>query len=511
MTVTKRVLALLLTIVVGSYFIWDNADERGVQLFQKVGVQSYALHYDQKIFNFLLSITPHPTFVHLDAIFSMDVKAFDEEEVEVAIDLSDINLRLEPQNLALSETLSEYYGRSAKIILNQDGQIKRMQFAGLDENYVGYKELLRALEMIFKREMHYKVDQVDGLGQYVAAYRKDDHLLKRQKKTYTQTLENRDIIIYDAQASAQHHQRSNWFEQFDLHEKLRVLQGSQKLLQVETTISLSLVAPIQAEVTVDEDELYAMRMADTNLYESLEKEAHESYFEQNSYDLQKLLSEIIATPDARDLYVKLSRYLKLHPEEIAALYEEIERQPDKISRDLLATLEALQLEASQQLLNQVARDSSMQPMNRIRSIIALGAQEEPTPESLSNLEALLLEHDDEVSTDLSNTALLALGAVGGRSEALEHEVSAYIEEELRSADNYARAKTALLAAKNGGVRSYITFIIPYLYHDDIRLRRLSLELLLTYREEGRVLAAIEQQVTQEEDDLLREAFEAALQ
>jgi len=101
---------------------------------------------------------------------------------------------------------------------------------------------------------------------------------------------------------------------------------------------------------------------------------------------------------------------------------------------------------------------------------------------------------------------LALGNVGRKSEHTKEMVQPLINSALSSAQTYAEAKVAILAAKNGGVKPYIEKLIPYLKSQDDRLRERVLNLLTPYCKQSDVGVAIEMQSIQERQEGLKKQF-----
>jgi len=84
---------------------------------------------------------------------------------------------------------------------------------------------------------------------------------------------------------------------------------------------------------------------------------------------------------------------------------------------------------------------------------------------------------------------------------------ATIKAALRDAQNYSEAKVALLAAKNGGTKPYLEEILPYLSHQDARLRERTLKIVTPYACEYEVLAVMQQQSDVETKEELKSTID----
>ena len=87
------------------------------------------------------------------------------------------------------------------------------------------------------------------------------------------------------------------------------------------------------------------------------------------------------------------------------------------SDTLIFALEDIGSPSAQDHLVEIASDDRQRSMDRLRAIMALGAQAEPTPATLDSLWSTALLRVDRQTVDLSNTALLSLGIAGS---ALRH-------------------------------------------------------------------------------------------
>jgi len=477
------------------------------RLFYMPGHTAYKLSYQQKIFNFSLSDTPSASLVTLKADLHLQVIKIMPNQIDAVMRLDNVDLSLFPENSRLSSMLSDYYSRVVKIQFDTKGRIISTEFAGLEKNFSGYKQLLWQLEMLLQEKKEYSSYQTDALGRYSAEYRREKNRLIRNKKEYVDTVNNSDIIIYDSRAEAILTEGTNWYREFTFKEKLRILQEGKKVLQIHTDISMQYFDDEDTTVVANEAAMAAARQSDTDLFQNVEDEMNDAHFRAAHIDRKVLLDRIEKDPSNPKNYETLARYLKLHPEEITLLYDFILKSNSDVTRNIIALLDDLQLDESQQLLSQVALDSSVVPMDRIRSVIALGGQQRPDSEVVSALEALYAEDDDEVSRDLSNTALLAMGSLSNSTDETAELLRINIEEALRDAKSYEEARVALLAAKNGGVAAYIPGILPYVYHQRRKLRLLSVELLTPYVKEDVVKEAFYKQWLHEKDPEIREILQ----
>ena len=504
MTATRVVLVFAALLAVITFFVLKS-EHQEQQLFSSTATQHYELHYQQKIFDFSLNDFPAPSFVFLVADLQMQVKEQGSEEVTVLFKLSDINLTLVPENRRLSSALRDYYSRIVKVHFSPDGKIIAMEFAGLQKNFVGYRQMLQQLEMIIKHKAHYTLKQDDALGTYEANYSASSLQLTRHKKGYQRVQNDAKIIIYKSVSEATFAQEHSWYETFKLEERLRLTKEGEKVLQVETKIDLKGLEDQVANIEMDTRAFSKLQDEDRDLYQKVEDETLEDYFKKEKLDLDALLARVIQDPSDLKAYSQLQTYLRLHPEKIKALYEVINRVQDGVARDLIAILDDLQLPESQSLMARIAQDDEVREMNRIRSVIALGAQKNVTPEVVTALQVLHLEREDEAARDLSNTALLSMGALSQKEAAVE--VQEEVKSALRDADSYETARIALLSAKNGGVKPYLSEIIPYLDDKNRKLRMLSITLLKPFIEDSEVADALKSAYEEEVDSEVKECLD----
>ena len=504
MTVTKVVIAVAALFGVITFFVLRSEDQEQ-QLFSSTATQQYELHYQQKIFDFSLDDFPVPSFVFLEADLQMQVKEQDREGVRVLFKLSDINLTLVPENRRLSGALRDYYSRVVKVHFSSEGKIIAMEFSGLQKNFVGYQQMLQQLEMIIKKKPHYILKQEDALGTYAAQYTASSQELTRHKKAYHSVHNDAKIIVYKSLAEATFIKGRSWYETFKLEERLRFTNEGKKVLQVETKIDLTSLEGHVSSIELDEKVFSRLQNEDYDLYQKVEDESLEDYFKKEQLDLDALLARIVKDPSDLKAYSQLQTYLRLHPEKISALYEVINRVEDGVARDLIAVLDDLQLPESQRLMVRIAQDDTVREMNRIRSVIALGAQQNVTAEVVTALQILHLEREDEAARDLSNTALLSMGTLSRNEAAVE--VQEEVKSALRDADSYETARIALLSAKNGGVKPYLSEIIPYLEDKNRKLRMLSISLLEPFIEESEVADALKSAYEEEADNEVKERLD----
>jgi hypothetical protein len=510
MTATR----LLAGLAIIAALFYAAVPEKKARLFHQSGLRSYDLEYEQKIFNFLLSSAPAPAFVQMRAKLYFRVLEVGDEKVDVVLQLDQIDLRMEPENAPLTRALREYYGHAVSACFRPDGTLLSMGFPGLEENYAGYRQMFMQMEMLLQERAVYTSLQKDELGSFRADYTRASDRVVRTKKRYDDT-DERSILVYQSKAEALLPSQKNWFESFSLVEKIRIKKEGKKVLQMLTKIRVNASDEVTTEdkkgvaMYDEEDSLEAVRN-DTNLFEKIERDQQRDYFTERGYDFAKLLQEIREGSDAPEGYAKLESYLKLHPDEIVELHAVINASQNDVARGLIALLESLQLPQSQALLSEMATDPGTVEMNRIRSVIALSGQESPTQNVLSSLEMLAGERGPTGTESLANTALLALGSLGSKSDEAMQASLPTLQKALENASDYNDAKAALLAAKNAGVAPLVNEIIPYLSSENVKLRKLSVSLLSGYTDNAAVQADIRQQRLAEQDADVKKALSALL-
>ncbi len=507
MTVTKRVLLALVLLVGGMALVYSMKTPEEKGLFIAKGASTYTLTYTQKIFNFALSSSPTPSYVNLDAQLVLNVIDLSDKKITTTVKLQNIDLSLTPENSRLSDALKRYYQRSVKVVFGRDGHIVSMEFAGLESNYVGYRQLLQQLEVVVRDKSRYTLEQHDGLGEYKALYHHEGSVIKRIKKVYTKPVDHTQVLLYSSEATARYKADKNWFESIAFKERLRLLHGNKRLLQTETTIALKRVATDDGKRdTIDEHYFKVSKEEDSDLYQRVEHEQSESYFKAHGYTLENLLA---ACKEGRKMedYTRLEQYLRLHPNEIPALYDVIAAAENDVARDLIAVMEVLQLPQSQELLTTIATDDSFTSMNRIRAIIAISGQKTLTNTLYNGLNVLVQDRHDEQTKDLSNTALLALGSISRDSNKNSVEVRETLIGALSNAHGYDAVKTALLAIENAGVSRYVDVLLPYVHDVDRRIRLRAVTMLSPFIDKIAVKDAFEAQLQEEQDKRIRQKLD----
>ena len=509
MTVTKLLTStLIVALVLGIYYSLFTKPQEVTPLFLEDSTAQYQLHYHQKIFDFSLQDRPKPTHVWLESTLVFQVQKIDTKGADVLMKLQDITLRLEPSNDVLSQALTDYYSREVAVRYSLEGEVLEMNFPGNERNYVGYRQLLKQLEVIVKDKTTYKIVQEDGLGRCEMVYTHQGLEVKREKEQYISSEDGSSVRIYHSLAKVQLDSSLSWYKGFSFKERVRLSKDGKKVLQVESNIDLTLQKSRALEkINLDPILFQKQQEEDVDIYQKIEDDQVQQFFDAQGYTFNSLVERVLHTPDSIEALNLLERYLQLHPEEIEKLQEHFYGMDNRSARNIISVLENLQLPASQQLLVAFTEDEQMMQMNRIRSVIALSGQDTLSDEGVEALSRLHERHEDGAAQERSDTALLALGNVGRKSKHTEEMVQPLIINALNSAQTYAEAKVAILAAKNGGVEPYIEALIPYLQSQDDRLRERVLTLLAPYCKENNVGMAIELQSVQERQESLKKQFQ----
>jgi len=122
------------------------------------------------------------------------------------------------------------------------------------------------------------------------------------------------------------------------------------------------------------------------------------------------------------------------------------------SAALIRGLEEIGSPAAQEALIAIQSQGAQRHMDRLRAVMSLGAVEFPTEAAISGLWSAAGERLEPNSLDLSNTALLALGAAGSRLRGRKPEaydaLSARLVAELRGASDSPKRAMTLKAIGN---------------------------------------------------------------
>jgi hypothetical protein len=491
--------------------IWEEKPSPSPKLFTRIGTQIYKMSYHQKIFNFLLEKNPSAAHTALEATLYLKILSIQKEKIEALIQLKKVYLKSTPSNTLLTNKLAEYYSRTVGITFAPNGQILSFAFPGLAENYVGYKQMFQQMEILFLPEYKEKQIQTDTLGTYEADYHYTANRVIRHKRRYTSSSQNNRILLYASEANTT--TLGKWYTDFTMHENLRILHKKEKLAEIHTQIKLIPYTPTEISqepiVLLTEEKRLARIKYDKNIFKSIEEIQLKQAFQKKRTTLKHLLATIIQAPNNLSYWNDLELFLRLYPNKINDLLPYLNQDNTPIARDIIAILEHLGLAQSQDLLATVSTDSDSDPMNRIRSIIALSSQKQPTDSVLLALEELIDSRDDDNQKDRADTALLALGSLC-KNPTVATEYSEYIQNALENASNYSTSKIAILSAKNGGTLPWIEGLIPYLHASDSRLRSLSLTALSIHIEDARVRNALEAQLHREQNPKIKERIKNIL-
>lgn len=509
MRVTKfsiLIVIVALTVVAIAFFLPEEKKTNPIEaefpsLFQITGLQTYQLHYQQKSINFGLSNSRYE--VDMTANLDIQVDEITEGIVKTRFQLRDIQLISQPENKGLDQALTDYYARVVKVNFEPNGRMASIEFPGLDENYVGYRQMLLQMEMVLQQKPNYQLQQTDALGSYQSTYQKQNQELRRLKRHYQQNAN--EVVVFRSKAEAELSKDENWFQTFNLIEKIQIKQDGKKVLQNDTDIVLQRITASKEKVaafkTIEEDQ---------NLFQTLEEKQTKLYFQQQVIDLGKLIKKVTAMPESIVAFDELQTYLSLYPDQITQLRTVIENGSSALARNSIAILDAMQHEQAQQFLAGLVADTQLPAMNRTRAVIALSGQKKPSIEVIDTLKAVNLDRNSEDANDLANTALLALGNLAKGQDEVKSSILPVIQNALMDATNYNNAKAALLAAKNAGTKDLIDDILPYLNSDNLKLRKLAFSLLELESNHPNVQVAIQQRSEVETDKDLKKQMINAL-
>jgi hypothetical protein len=460
-------------------------------LFLEKQLHCYRLSYHQNILNFGLNNTPLPVKTSLEGTLCIDILHVDTRRVQTAVQLHDFHLQTQPPQPELTNQLAQYYARPVSIVFSPEGRILNFRFPGKATNYAGYAQMLRQMELITGTHNQI-VAQEDALGSYQARYTSVSDTIRRQKLHYTASAKGYRIRILASDANATY---ANGYRSLNFHETLRLLDGNKTTAHVHTTIQLALLSepyPFPPVASLPEASRATMEANDTDVFQTFRRNQTKRAFKQNGIDASTLLTAIHADPDDLKNYNTLEAYLQIYPDQIVSIRTALKQADNTEARNLIATLDALNLPAAQEILADLAANPDAVTMNRIRSIIALGGQTKPVPEVLQTLSELTEETETETQTDLANTAQLAIGSLC-RDPEIAAQYGDRIREALHAASTYSEAKIALLTAKNAGTVPYIDAILPYIHHHDARLRKRAISILAPHRN-AEIEAAFQKQM-----------------
>jgi hypothetical protein len=175
---------------------------------------------------------------------------------------------------------------------------------------------------------------------------------------------------------------------------------------------------------------------------------------------------------------------------------------DTTQATLVRSLEVTGSAHAQSALRTIYRDPGQKHMNRLRGIIGAAGLVEPRPESIEGLWSVALQRSHPADVDLSNTAQLALGALGStlrRSGKTTRygQVRAGLVTSLHTTANPLERSVLLKAVGNTLDPELHADVLPYLHDEHAPVRASAAQSLGMLREDATLGLLIDRLHTEE--------------
>ncbi len=459
----------------------------------------------------------------IDAVLNMRVLEKNGDTLWLAFQLSDFKLSSENVAAGMLSMLKRYYTAMFLVEVDPDGQIRQIRFPGLKENFAGLEQMMYLLEVITRESKNYRIDQDDNIGTYRAFYQKNGRDLKKQKQRYVQVVTpdpRYKAIIQTFQLDAEIDDGGNWLDTLHLNETVHI-RNAKNAMFAQNTNTVELAKTDKAiDTTLDiwqEDQNIAYILSafdelaqyDTNIFEHIAQEAAKKRFIDSQTTVEKLLSRIQKANTPADFF-ELGQFITLFPDSAYALKDIINGDDDTVSMRLIAVLASAGTPQAQTVLSELAAGGAPKHDNRLRSVVALGDVEVPTPEAIDALVDLSAVRGDEEMDDLSNTALLSIGRNADKSPDYREHSHQHIREQYQSAASLDREKNSLYAMQNAGAENFLNEIDASLQSNSTKVRMLAIRTIATIDDKMLRKSLLEEQLQKQQSPQVKETIRQLL-
>jgi len=396
------------------------------------------------------------------------------------------------------------------------------------------EEIARTFQLVFADA----ADETDGpsrtwtvseehaTGRYLAYYQAQrDGGLRKKKTLYTEVrvpLQSSDpsekpkIHLKKSSIAFLLKPGVSWLSEAKVEEDLVVTVGNQRMTEslMEAELQLVSTSP-DAQVGLFGEASPQEMLAAFSATAGAEEEGAQLSTAAARKRLTDLVTRIGGEPSLEKRLkhrTRLEELLRQHPELAYELIESIEAPG--VSKDadatLLHALERAGTPEAQAALVMVMEDVSLTQLNRSRSIVALGGVENATDEAI---QALLLTYSNSPNSLLSNTSLLAVGAIGRDLKTTAPQraggVRGNLSQSLAQANGAEELGIALKAMGNMGDPSLAGDIVPYVDDPSPYVRSAAAWALSSVGAEG-VVEKLTERLAVEEEGPVRSELVAAL-
>lgn len=463
---------VLVVIVVMVYFLIGDKSTVKTEFNQTLQTEfnfdtsvksAYKLKYISDIEIYLGDKNTNNDRFNLSGILNFKVLKNVENDVIAAIQLSELSI--DSSNITFSKELKKLYSELFLIEFAKDGTILNTYFKYKKEDYNGIAQLLAVIQTILQDKMTYNQIEDNHNGSVGTKYIRDDKngnkIDKKRLKYISMNDNNININIVNSNTKIKIDKQ--WIDEVDSVEQLEVYQNGTKLMKTKNIIRLTKQNHLidnsleiwQYKYDVENTIEQYNKKSKVSYFEEKAKEQKKQYFTDNKITIDKLTKNIKDSHDLKNLK-RLENYITLNPNDAVLLYNVIKNSKDILGSALINVLENSGTPEAQIVLTKIADSDEFNHMNHLRAVVALGGLEKPTKESIEFLWNTYDTRFDEDSDDLSNTSLLAIGAL---STKIDKEENKLINERLKteysaSSDETSKLKVILLSMQNANSANF---------------------------------------------------------
>jgi len=375
------------------------------------------------------------------------------------------NIKLAFDNPYLEKILSNIYSKIFLIEISKNGKFINY-YLPKDSKKVGLFNLISLFEIIIKNSSLYTTQEKDAInGIYECTYRIDKDIYKTRQKYISDT---QNITIDSSYIKAVADKKGNWLFSLKAIENIQVNIGNSPI-KTKNELQLTKIAPVKFSIKAKniENIINAIQNEQNIEWSKITTSALKHEIKQNKITFNSLINKFLNSHDISDLH-KLEIYLKLNPNEIDKLYDIMANSNPNINNRLIAILEHLNLPQSQNLLADIANDSNFDDDTRLRAVIALGFQKNLSSDIIDTLWGIEKNSDN---SDLSNTALLALGSISSNN------ANTQIDEKLKELSKQKNSISLIYSMKNSGVTKFKKELTKMLNSSNTQIKTNAIEVL----------------------------------
>lgn len=386
-----------------------------------------------------------------------------------------VGMRLSPVELRVGGVSGTDLARALevpfRVRFDRTGEPRRFEFArDVDARRRSLlEELVRTFQVVVRGERTWLAEETHATGRYEARYEREDAARLRRTKTryFAAGPDGQSITVPAATATVQLAATADWIAGMVVDETLDARDESGVTFAVATHATLELL-PAGA-VAAATAWTFPADAADDGGAAGRTSPIGDRPLGQLAADLAEILAALDAAREGRIVWIHRLRDLLRADQRLAALLLGQMRAQDFTDRtraDLFLALELGGTVEAQAALARVVADAAWQHRDRTRALIALGGVDAPTEASVSALWAAARERSSAANADLANTAMLALGTIGGRMPHGENAAYANLRDGLLSEAFGARhdgeRAIAVLSLANTGDRTLGKELTPFL-------------------------------------------------